>query len=130
MILGKFQRPEHLAVERGRGRGSRGWRNSAEWGAPAGYCPYIIANEPVFRVAGRGSLRFPNFEWPAARVLMAVDPKPAKVTPAPSGQGSSSDSRPAAKAQLSGPDGVRADVSSVAMDRGLLAMAAGAQAQP
>ena len=53
---------------------------------------------------------------------MAPDPKPAKLPAGPSSHGTSRGERPGSEAQLSGADGVSSDVSSVAMDRGLLAM--------
>jgi RNA polymerase sigma-70 factor (ECF subfamily) len=56
---------------------------------------------------------------------MAPDPKPANVPADPSGKGSSVPREDSNETQLSGPDGVRSDVSSVAMDRGMLGMAAG-----
>jgi RNA polymerase sigma-70 factor (ECF subfamily) len=60
---------------------------------------------------------------------MSPDSKPAKVPAAPSGKGTSTPRPDADGAQLSGQDGVSSDVSSVAMDRGILAMAAGVEAQ-
>jgi RNA polymerase sigma-70 factor (ECF subfamily) len=60
---------------------------------------------------------------------MSPDSKPAKVPAAPSGKGTSTPRPDADGAQLSGQDGVSSDVSSVAMDRGMLAMAAGVEAQ-
>jgi len=54
---------------------------------------------------------------------MPIDPRPAKVTAAPSTEGTSGPDPGADEAQLSSPSGVESDVSSVAMDRGLPAMA-------
>jgi len=54
---------------------------------------------------------------------MAPERKLVKASAAPSSQGTSGLPAEPGEAQLSGPDGVPTDVSSVAMDRGLLAMA-------
>jgi len=56
---------------------------------------------------------------------MSPDPKPAKSPAGPSEKGTSGASAKPDKTQLSGPDGVSSDVSSLAIDRGMLAMAAG-----
>jgi len=54
---------------------------------------------------------------------MVPERKLVKAPAAPSSQGTSGLPAEPGEAQLSGPDGVPTDVSSVAMDRGLLAMA-------
>src|SRR5579862_1149706 len=59
---------------------------------------------------------------------MAPEPKPAKVPEANGTKGSAMPGKGIAQAQLSDPSGVETEVSSVAMDRGLLAM--GGVAQP
>src|SRR5215813_5182565 len=51
----------------------------------------------------------------------------SKATVSPSKEGTSQSVKPAAETQLSSQDGVQSDVSSMAMDRGLLAMAGEAQ---
>ncbi|HKD01207.1 MAG TPA: sigma-70 family RNA polymerase sigma factor [Terriglobales bacterium] len=56
---------------------------------------------------------------------MGPERKLVKAPAAPSSQGTSGLPAEPSEAQLSGPDGVPTDVSSVAMDRGLLAMAPG-----
>ncbi|HLO05269.1 MAG TPA: hypothetical protein VK198_01410, partial [Terriglobales bacterium] len=61
---------------------------------------------------------------------MPTDPRPAKVTAAHSTEGTSGSETRADEAQLSPSSGVESDVSSVAMDRGLLAMAGIPQAPP
>ncbi|MGH9553526.1 MAG: RNA polymerase sigma factor [Terriglobales bacterium] len=62
---------------------------------------------------------------------MPTDPRPAKVTAAHSTEGTSGPKTNAVEAQLSSPSGVESDVSSIAMDRGLLAIAgASPQAPP
>ena len=61
---------------------------------------------------------------------MPTDPTPAKVTAAPSTEGTSGPQTNAVEAQLSSPSGVESDVSSVAMDRGLLAIAGMPQTAP
>src|SRR5690242_2148049 len=54
---------------------------------------------------------------------MPTEPKPPKVPAGHSTEGTSGTNSAAAGAQLSPSAGVESDVSSVAMDRGLLAMA-------
>ena len=54
---------------------------------------------------------------------MPTDPRTPKVPAASSTEGTSGTGSAATRAQLSPPEGVESDVSSVAMDRGLLAMA-------
>ncbi|MGC2186747.1 MAG: sigma-70 family RNA polymerase sigma factor, partial [Terriglobales bacterium] len=61
---------------------------------------------------------------------MPTEPRPAKVTAAHSTKDTSGADPEAEEAQLSSSLGVESDVSSVAMDRGLLAMAAVPQAAP
>src|SRR6476660_1645312 len=61
---------------------------------------------------------------------MPTDPRPAKITAAHSTEGTSVPETNADEAQLSSSSGVESDVSSVAMDRGLLAMAEMPQAPP
>src|SRR5712692_6752312 len=56
------------------------------------------------------------------RVPMSTEPTPAKVPLAHSTEGTSGPDHESAEAQLSPPARVQSDVSSVAMDRGLLAM--------
>jgi RNA polymerase sigma-70 factor, ECF subfamily len=58
---------------------------------------------------------------------MPIEPKPAKVPVAHSTEGTSGPGPEGGEAQLSSPEGVQSDVSSVAMDRGLLAMAGAPQ---
>src|SRR3984893_6255254 len=59
---------------------------------------------------------------------MAPEPRPAKVPAGHSTEGTSVPVSEAAEAQLSASPGVQSDVSSVAMDRGLLTM--GGVSQP
>ena len=59
---------------------------------------------------------------------MTTEPKPAKVPVAHSTEGTSRPGPGATETQLSSSPGVESDVSSVALDRGLLAMGAGQQA--
>ena len=59
---------------------------------------------------------------------MTTDPKPAKVPVAHSTEGTSRPGPGTAETQLSSSPGVKSDVSSVALDRGLLAMGAVQQA--
>lgn len=59
---------------------------------------------------------------------MPTDPRPAKVPAAHSTKGTSGPDPEADEAQLSSSAGVESDVTSVAMDRGLLAMGGVAQA--
>jgi len=54
---------------------------------------------------------------------MSTEPRPAKVPVAHSTEGTSGSGSEAPETQLSASSGVESDVSSVAMDRGLLAMA-------
>jgi len=61
---------------------------------------------------------------------MPTDPRPAKVTVAHSTKGTSRGDPEADEAQLSSSSGVETDVSSVAMDRGLLAMGGVPQQAP
>jgi RNA polymerase sigma-70 factor, ECF subfamily len=61
---------------------------------------------------------------------MTPEPKPAKVPEANGTKGSATPREGVAEAQLSAPSGVETDVSSVAMDRGLLAMGGVAQPEP
>jgi RNA polymerase sigma-70 factor, ECF subfamily len=61
---------------------------------------------------------------------MPSDPTPAKVPSARSTEGTSEPDSEAVEAQLSSPSGVESEVSSIAMDRGLLAMASGTQQAP
>src|SRR5690242_3505799 len=61
---------------------------------------------------------------------MPTDPRPAKVTAAHSTEGTSGPETRADEAQLSASSGVETDVSSVAMDRGLLALVGEPQAPP
>jgi RNA polymerase sigma-70 factor (ECF subfamily) len=61
---------------------------------------------------------------------MAPEPKPAKVPEVNGTKGSAIPGEGIAQAQLSDPPRVETDVSSVAMDRGLLAMGGVAQPEP
>jgi RNA polymerase sigma-70 factor, ECF subfamily len=66
---------------------------------------------------------------------MPNDPRPAEVRPAkvpeaPGTEGTSGPDSEAEETQLSSSPGVETEVSSIAMDRGLLAMASGAQPAP
>ena len=61
---------------------------------------------------------------------MPSEPRPAKVPAAHSTEGTSEPDCAAVEAQLSSSPGVESVVSSIAMDRGLLAMATGAQQAP
>jgi RNA polymerase sigma-70 factor, ECF subfamily len=56
---------------------------------------------------------------------MPTEPRPSMAPVASSGEGTSAPRSDAKKAQLSGPGRVQSSVSSVAMDRGMLAMAPG-----
>jgi len=58
---------------------------------------------------------------------MAPDPRPTNAPAGPSGKGTSVPRPESDEAQLSGADRVPSDVSSVAMDRGMLGMATGVQ---
>jgi RNA polymerase sigma-70 factor (ECF subfamily) len=58
---------------------------------------------------------------------MPTEPRPAKVPVAHSTEGTSGSDAGAAGTQLSPAEGVQSDVSTIAMDRGLLAMAGGPQ---
>src|ERR1700731_2156860 len=61
---------------------------------------------------------------------MTPEPKPAKVPAGHNTEGTSGAARGAEEAQLSSDKGVQSDVSSVAMDRGLLALGGVAQPEP
>ena len=61
---------------------------------------------------------------------MPSDPRPAKVPAAHSTEGTSEPDSEAVEAQLSSLPRVESEVSSIAMDRGLLAMASGTQPAP
>ncbi len=61
---------------------------------------------------------------------MPSDPRPAKVPEAHSTEGTSDPDSEAGETQLSSSEGVESEVSSVALDRGMLAMASGTQPAP
>jgi RNA polymerase sigma-70 factor (ECF subfamily) len=61
---------------------------------------------------------------------MASEPRPAKVPAPHSTEGTSAPDPEVEEAQLSSDEGVQSDVSSVAMDRGLLALGGVAQPEP
>jgi len=61
---------------------------------------------------------------------MTTEPRPAKVPTAQSTEGTSGSDHGTTEAQLSPPPRVQSDVSSIAMDRGLLAMAGVTQQAP
>ena len=61
---------------------------------------------------------------------MTPEPRPAKVPAPHSTEGTSAPDRASEEAQLSSEKGVQSDVSSIAMDRGLLALGGVAQPEP